>query len=101
MNCQLEYEDPVGMIAETNKKQPITASKTVTWKSVVATPFKTPQECVGHNGVSSYKLWLDRQLGRTRHPRGNISNKHNKLGVARLGTTMCEMREAGAEVSKQ
>jgi hypothetical protein len=74
---------------------------TVTWKSVVATPFKTPQECVGHNRVSSNKLRLGRQLGRTRHPHGNISNKRNKLGVAKLGMKTWEMREAGAEVSKQ
>jgi hypothetical protein len=56
---------------------------------------------VGHNRVSSNKLRLDRQLGRTRHPRGNISNKCNKLGVARLGMTTWKMREARAEVSKQ
>ncbi len=56
---------------------------------------------VGHNRVSSNKLRLDRQLGRMRHPRGNISNKHNKLGVARLGTKTWQMGEAGAEVSKQ
>jgi hypothetical protein len=73
----------------------------VTWKSVVATPFKTLQECVGHNRVSSNKLRLDRQLGRTRHPRQKICNKHNKLEVARLGITTWEMREAGAEGSKQ
>ena len=54
------------------------------------------------NRVSSNKLRLDRQLRRTRHPCGNISNKRkNKLGVARLGTTTWEMREAGTEVSKQ
>jgi hypothetical protein len=88
MICPLEYKDPVGMIAKTNKKPPITASKMVTWKSVVATPFKTLQECVGR--VSSNKLRLDRQLGRTRHPCGNISDKCNKLGVARLGTTTCK-----------
>jgi hypothetical protein len=46
-------------------------------------------------------LRLDRQLVRTRHPCGNISNKRNKLGVARLGTTMWQMGEAGVEVSKQ
>ena len=75
------------MIGKTNKKQPITASKLVTWKSVVATPFKTPQECVGHNKFSSNKLRLARRLRRTSHPCGNISNK---LGVARLGTTTCK-----------
>jgi hypothetical protein len=101
INCPLEYEDLVGMIAETNKNQPITASKMVTWKSVVPKPFKTVQECVGHNRVSSNKLRLDRQLGKTRHPCGNISNKHNKLGVARLGMTTWQMGGAGAEESKQ
>ncbi len=73
----------------------------MTWKSVVATPFKTPQECVGHNRVSSNKLRLDRQLKRMRHPCGVISNKRNKLRIARLGTTTWQIGEAGAEVSKQ
>jgi hypothetical protein len=59
MNGLLEYQDPEGMIAKTNKNQLITTSKMVTWKSVVAKPFKTPQECVEHNRFSSNKLRLD------------------------------------------
>ncbi len=55
------------------------ATKMVTWKSVVATPFKAPQECVGHNMVSNKKPVLDRYLRGTRHPRRNMTNR---LGVA-------------------
>jgi hypothetical protein len=97
----LEYKAPVGMIGKTNKKQPITASKMVTWKSAVATSFKALQECVGHNRVSSNKLRLDRQPRRTRHPHGNISNKHNKLGVARLGTMTWQVGKASVEMHNQ
>ena len=67
MNCPLEYKDPPLTTGKANKKQPMTATKTVIWKSVVVTPFKAPQECVGHNRVSNKKPGLDRHLGRTRH----------------------------------
>ena len=51
MNCPVNYEDPTEEEAkETKRTQPISALKTVTWKSDVASPFKTPQECVGQDG---------------------------------------------------
>ena len=51
MNCPVNYEDPTEEEAkETKRTQPISALKTVTWKSNVASPFKTPQECVGQDG---------------------------------------------------
>ncbi len=53
---------------------------------------------VGHNKVSSNKLRLDRWLGRTRHPHGNVSDK---LGVARLAATMWRVGEASAEMRNQ
>jgi hypothetical protein len=43
-----------------------TSPKTVTWKSVVATPFKTPQECVGHSGARIRKIPMDRRGARIR-----------------------------------
>jgi hypothetical protein len=46
MNCDVNYEDPL----EKETEQPICSPRTVSWKSVVATPFKTPHECVGQNG---------------------------------------------------
>ena len=45
MNCPVNYEDPTEEEAmETKRTQPISALKTVTWKSDVASPFKTLQE---------------------------------------------------------
>ncbi len=67
MNCLVNYEDPEVEMDEDRTKIPVTAPKTVTWKSVVATPFKAPQECVGHNRVSRTKPWKDRCLGRTKY----------------------------------
>ena len=45
MNCDVNYEDP----PEREKSGPVASRKTVSWKSVVSTIFKTPQECVGQN----------------------------------------------------
>jgi hypothetical protein len=98
MNCLLEYKDPPLMTGKANKKQPMTATKMVTWKSVVATPFKAPQECVGHNKVSNKKPGLDRCLGGTRHPRRHMTNR---LGVARLTTGNRQVGDAGARKWRQ
>ncbi len=61
-----------------------TSLKTVTWKCVVATPFKTPQECVGHRGARIREIPMDRRwarirktptdrgLGRTTYSRGHV-----------------------------
>jgi hypothetical protein len=78
MNCLVNYEDLEVEIDKDKAKRPVTAPKTVTLKSVVATPFKTPQECVGHNRVNRTKSGKDRCLRRTMYPRGTI-------GSARLG----------------
>ena len=45
MNCDVKYVDP----PEEEESGPVTSSKTVSWKSVVSTTFKTLQECVGQN----------------------------------------------------
>jgi hypothetical protein len=44
--CQNNYKYEEDILAS-NKMKPDTAQRTVTWKRIVATPFKTPQECVG------------------------------------------------------
>ncbi len=72
MNFPVNYEDPEVEMDKDRTKIPVTASKTVTWKSVVATPFKAPQECVGHNRVSRTKPWKDKCLGRTKYPCGTL-----------------------------
>jgi hypothetical protein len=79
MNCLVNYEDPEVETDKDRTKRPVTTPKTVTWKSVVATPFKAPQECVGHNMVSRMRPWKDRCLGRTKYPHGTLES-------ARLGS---------------
>jgi hypothetical protein len=53
---------------ETKKTQPISALKTMTWKSDVASPFKTPQECVRRNGNRVKKPALVRQTKTSESP---------------------------------
>ncbi len=56
----------------------------VTWKSVVATAFKTLQECVGQNKNCQNMPKMDRWLERTKFPRGSQTRS---MGVARLPRT--------------
>ena len=61
MNCPVNYEDPsdkerdaedtkmTGIQKMKEVEQRSSNRKTVTWKRVVTTPFKTLQECVGCN----------------------------------------------------
>jgi len=65
MNCPVNYEEPEEDVEEDNF--PISALKTMTWKSDVATTFKTPQECVGQNGNRKGKPGMDRQLRNSCH----------------------------------
>ncbi len=67
MNCDVNDEDP----PDDKIAQPIHSPRTVSWKSVVTTPFKTPQECVGQNGNQHVLQGTDRQ-------------RRRNLGVARL-----------------
>jgi hypothetical protein len=55
MNCPINYEDPEENEPNLFKTRPISAVKTVTWKSTIAAPFKTPQECVEQNRISAKK----------------------------------------------
>jgi hypothetical protein len=77
MNCDVNYKDPL----EDETAQPIHSPRTVSWKSVVATPFKTPQECVGQNGNQHVLRGTDRQTRRN-------------LGVARLVAPTWQVRAA-------
>ncbi len=70
MNYPVNYEDPEVEMDKDRTKKHVTAQNTVPWKNVVATPFKTPQECVGHNRMSRTKLGKDRQAGRSMYSRG-------------------------------
>ena len=79
MNCPINYEDPPEEVGK-NLKRATNTVRSVTWKSVISTTFKTPQECVEHNGTNK-KRRTDRRLGRTRHPR---ATSHSGIGVARL-----------------
>ena len=64
MNCPVNYEDPKKDERTLIKSRPISAAKTVTWKRVIATPFKAPQECVEQNRISGKKPVTDRCTGR-------------------------------------
>jgi hypothetical protein len=41
-----------------------TSPETMTWKSVVAISFKTPQECVDHSGARIREIPTDRPMDR-------------------------------------
>jgi len=62
MNCGVNYEDP----PEKEESGPVASPKMVSWKSVVSTTFKTPQECVRQNR----NLGMVRRGDTRRHPRG-------------------------------
>jgi hypothetical protein len=97
MNCAVDYEDP-----EEEKKHdiPISSSvgKTVTWKSAIATTFKTPQECVGKNGNHKNKQRMDGHPRGTRHTRGNDSGT---LGTAILVRAVQQVEASREKISKQ
>ena len=69
MNCPLNYADPEE--ESTEEETPISARKTVTWKSDITTTFKTPQECVGQNGIRKGTLGADRQPQNVSQTHGN------------------------------
>ena len=82
MNCPVNYEEPEENIEEDNF--PISAAKTVTWKSDVRTTFKTPQECVGQNGNHKGKPVMDRRLRNSCH-KSKVTR--GTAGKARLVST--------------
>jgi hypothetical protein len=86
MNCDVNYEDP----PEEEESESVPTQKTVSWKSIVSTTFKTPQECVGQNRNPGVLRRSD-----TRNPRGI---PRGNLGVARLGASK---RLAGATKKRE
>ncbi len=75
MNCEINYEDP----PENEDLGSAASPKTVTWKSIISTTFKTPRECVGENKNAKKAQRSDA----TRHPRGILKGNLG-VGVAKL-----------------
>jgi hypothetical protein len=88
MNCPVNYEDPAEEQDPKRKQQPISAPKTVTWKSIVATAFKTLQECVGQNRNCQNMLKMDRRFKRTKFPCGSQTRS---MGAVQLPRTMWQV----------
>ncbi len=89
MNWDVNFEDP----PEKGESDTVASPKMVSWKSVISTTFKTPQECVGQNK----NLGTVRQGDTRRHPLGI---PERSLGVASLRTQMWRVgvfRERGAK----
>ena len=90
-DCPVNYEDPTEEEAmKTKRTQPISALKMVTWKSYVASPFKTPQECVGQNGnrmvcMSVHRVKTRGLVRQTKTPESPrvLRSSASTLGVAR------------------
>ena len=76
VNCPVNYEDAAdkentaedakmtGIQKKKEAEQRNLDKKMVTWRRVVATPFRTPHECVEHN--RSNQAMTDRQFGVSR-----------------------------------
>jgi hypothetical protein len=96
MNCPVNYEEPEENVEENNF--PISAAKTVTWKSDVQTTFKTPQECVGQNGNRKGKPVMDRRLRNSYH-KSKVTR--GTVGKARLVSTGGPVGVSGGIQPKQ
>jgi hypothetical protein len=89
MNCPVNYEDPSEEEAtETKRTQPISALRMVTWKSDVASSFKTPQECVGQDGsrmvrMSTHRAKKGVDVRQTKMPESPYV-QHSRAGTARV-----------------
>ena len=80
MNCPVNYEDPSEEEATERKRtQPISALKMVTWKSDVASSFKTPQECVGQDNHAKKEV----DVRQTKMPEFPYV-QHSRAGTARV-----------------
>ncbi len=89
MNCPVNYEDPpemaengrakkeTGILRTGETKQTQPSTKMVTWKRVIAMPFRTPQECVGKCEGCSSGVVMDRRLGRSVHPQARILSRNS------------------------
>ncbi len=93
MNCPVNYEDPAEVTEEQERKATkhglkgrsrSTSPKLVTWKREVASPFKTPQECVEHSGTfKAGNGMTDRCLVRFSYPQGHVrlTNRYSTWNV--------------------
>ena len=73
---------------ETKRTQPISDLRTVTWKSDVASPFKTPQECVGQDGshmvcMSMHRAKKEVDVRQTKMPESPYV-QHSRAVTARV-----------------
>ena len=86
MNCPVNYKDPAEDTEEQERKATkhglkgrsrSTNRKSVTWKREVTSPFKTPQECVGHSGTfKAGNGMTDRCLVGDSYPQGHVRLKN-------------------------
>jgi hypothetical protein len=90
MNCDMNYVDP----PEAEELDSIANPKTMSWKSVISTTFKTPQECVGENK----NLRTVRRVDTRQHPNGAL--KRN-LGVARLKAPTWRVEASGGRGGRE
>ena len=80
MNCNVNYEDP----PEKEESGPVAGPKTVSWKSLILTTFKTPQKCVGQNGNRHVHRKTDRHSGRILGEARLVASTW-QVGVAKRG----------------
>ena len=97
MTCPVNYEDPTEEEAmETKRTQPIYALRKVTWKSDVASPFKTPHECVGQDGswmvrMSTHRVKKPGMVRQTKTPESPYV-QHSSTGTLRVATANMRWR---------
>ncbi len=87
MNLPVNYKDPAEDTEEQERKATkhglkgrsrSTSPKLVTWKREVTSPFKTPQECVGHSGTfKAQNRTTDRHLVGDSYPQGHVRLKNS------------------------
>jgi hypothetical protein len=89
MSCLVNYENPPEMAEEGGAKQEMgikrtreirqtqPSTKTVIWKRVIATPFRTLQECVGKSEGCSSRVVMDRCLRRSVHPQARVLSRNS------------------------
>ncbi len=88
MNCPINYEDPEDNTdRKCKRKNPIFAGKTVTWKTEIATLFKTLQECVRQNKIHHNKPAMDKRVSRSKYPRGGRVSTLGTLADVTRGDT--------------
>jgi hypothetical protein len=93
MNCPDKYKNPAEDTEEQERKATkhglkgrsrSTSPKSVTWKREVASPFKTPQECVGHSRTfKAGNGTTDRCLVGDSYPQGHVrlNNRYSTWNV--------------------